>query len=172
MNLDPSCGKHFPSLPSPNEAVDQVSEGYAEDSWGGISPEQLREIRDASDATRRISMLIDIFGSWPVNTQGDPYPVIIDPRTGDLVQPPPGNLELIPEEDRVTWTTRDRGLYIQEWYERGYEIPIGGWDIYDIHHIIPKEYGGTNDFENLVPVLREEHQQSLNRCWYFYRRRR
>lgn len=28
----------------------------------------------------------------------------------------------------------------------------GGWAEYDIHHIKPREYGGTNDFWNLVPV--------------------
>ncbi|MFZ6018219.1 MAG: HNH endonuclease [Chloroflexota bacterium] len=32
------------------------------------------------------------------------------------------------------------------------------WNLYDIHHIIPRQYGGTNAFENLVPVLRDVHQ--------------
>jgi len=43
-----------------------------------------------------------------------------------------------------------------------------GWEQYDIHHIIPREYGGTNVFDNLVPVLREIHQQELNTWWRGY----
>jgi hypothetical protein len=34
----------------------------------------------------------------------------------------------------------------------------GGWDMYDMHHILPRKYGGTNDFWNLVPALRSIHQ--------------
>jgi 5-methylcytosine-specific restriction endonuclease McrA len=39
---------------------------------------------------------------------------------------------------------------------------------HDIHHIIPREYGGTNDFNNLVPVLRTVHQQEFNPWWMNY----
>ncbi|WP_390624072.1 HNH endonuclease signature motif containing protein [Fodinicola feengrottensis] len=51
---------------------------------------------------------------------------------------------------------------MKEWYNQGYATPEGGWSRYDIHHIIPREYGGTNDFNNLVPVLRTVHQQEFN----------
>lgn len=36
---------------------------------------------------------------------------------------------------------------------------------YDIHHIKPREYGGTNDFWNLTPVQRRTHQQEFNKFW-------
>ncbi len=47
--------------------------------------------------------------------------------------------------------------------------PVTGLPIlaYDIHHIVPREYGGTNAFENLVPVLRSAHQQ-FNAWWRGY----
>ncbi len=34
--------------------------------------------------------------------------------------------------------------------------------------IIPREYGGTNEFNNLVPVLHVLHQQELNSWWMSY----
>jgi filamentous hemagglutinin len=40
-----------------------------------------------------------------------------------------------------------------------------GWASYDIHHIHPRELGGNNDFDNLVPVLREVHQSEFNEFW-------
>lgn len=51
---------------------------------------------------------------------------------------------------------------------QGYSTPEGGWLQYDIHHIIPREYGGTNDFNNLVPVLRRVRQQEFNPWWMNY----
>lgn len=41
----------------------------------------------------------------------------------------------------------------------------GGWADYDIHHIIPLEYGGTDAFENLVPAPRDSAQQEFNTWW-------
>jgi hypothetical protein len=48
------------------------------------------------------------------------------------------------------------------------ETPPGGWAAYDIHHIRPREYGGTNAFDNLVPVLRDVHQNQFNPWWRNY----
>ena len=44
-------------------------------------------------------------------------------------------------------------------------MPEGSWASYDIHHIHPRELGGNNDFDNLVPVLREVHQSEFNEFW-------
>ncbi|WP_420712868.1 HNH endonuclease signature motif containing protein [Gordonia sp. MP11Mi] len=38
-----------------------------------------------------------------------------------------------------------------------------GWEI---HHIIPREFGGTNEFNNLVPLPREIHY--LFTDWFRY----
>jgi len=102
----------------------------------------------------------------------DPYPTVIDPRTGEAIPEPPDGLQIVPKDQRVPWgedgTGRERYDYIKEWYDRGYQTPEGGWQGYDIHHIIPREYGGTNDFWNLVPVERTIHQQELNPWWQRY----
>lgn len=104
----------------------------------------------------------------PVNSLGEPYPEVSDPRTGEPIPAPRDNLEVVPQSERVNWTNSDRADFIREWHEQGYPEPEGGWSEYDIHHITPRQYGGTNDFDNLVPVDRGAHQQELNRWWQFY----
>jgi hypothetical protein len=93
---------------------------------------------------------------------------VIDPRTGEPIPAPPSGLTKVPVSERVPWGAQERGAYIKQWYDQGYSTPEGGWSQYDIHHIIPREYGGTNDFDNLVPVLRDVHQQEFNPWWMGY----
>ena len=104
----------------------------------------------------------------PVNKAGKAYPQVVDPRTGRNIDFPEGNLQKVPKEQRVEWNSQTRGEYIKEWYDRGYQTPEGGWDMYDIHHIKPREYGGSNSFENLVPVIRDTHQTEFNTFWLNY----
>jgi hypothetical protein len=99
-----------------------------------------------------------------VNAAGETYPKVVDPRTGA----PPSGLAKVPVSDRVPWGAQERGAFIKSWYDQGYSTPEGGWSQYDIHHIIPREYGGTNEFDNLVPVLRTVHQQEFNPWWLNY----
>jgi RHS repeat-associated protein len=172
MNLDPNCGMMLPSLPSAPDAIEQVASNYADHSWGGISQEQIEQIHAISDATSRLIVIQEILGPWKVNEVGEPFPVVIDPRTGKPIPPPPDDLQVVPEELRVSWDGRqDRREYIEEWYDQGYETPPGGWDLYQIHHIKPIRYGGTNEFDNLVPVLIEDHRGSggFNAWWNNYR---
>ncbi|MCF8609008.1 hypothetical protein L5G28_02350 [Gordonia sp. HY285] len=82
------------------------------------------------------------------NRAGEPYPNILDPRTAAPIHYPGDGLTKVPKSARVQWGANERGQYIAEWYDRGYETPEGGWKDYDIHHIQPREYGGGNDFEN------------------------
>jgi hypothetical protein len=71
----------------------------------------------------------------------------------------------MPKEQRVAWGRQERGQYISEWISKKYPVPEGDWASYDIHHIHPRELGGNNDFDNLVPVLREVHQSKFNEFW-------
>jgi hypothetical protein len=77
-------------------------------------------------------------------------------------------LTKVPVSGRVPWGGQERGAYIKQWYDQGYSTPEGGWKEYDIHHIVPREYGCTNDFSNLVLVLRDVHQQDFNPGWMGY----
>lgn len=103
-----------------------------------------------------------------VNKTGKEYPKITDSRTGKNIHFPEGDLQKVPETKRVVWNKKTRGDYIKEWYERGYDTPEGGWEKYDIHHIQPREYGGTNEFNNLVPVERIAHQTEFTAFWNGY----
>ncbi len=103
-----------------------------------------------------------------LNRAGQEYPRILHPGTGEIVPHPGTALQRVPVAERVPWGRAERGAYITEWYERGLPTPEGGWSRYDIHHILPREYGGTNAFENLVPVDRMVHQTEFNTWWRDY----
>jgi RHS repeat-associated protein len=103
-----------------------------------------------------------------LNRAGRAYPDVIDPRTGSSIHFPGEGLTKVPTSQRVPWGSKERGAFIKEWYDRGYSTPDGGWSGYDIHHIRPREYGGTNDFDNLVPIPRDVHQQQFNSWWRDY----
>ena len=106
--------------------------------------------------------------SHPTNKNGQSYPELKDPRTGENIKFPEGDLQRVPKDQRVDWDSYDRYNYIKEWYDRGYDTPTGGWENYDIHHIQPREFGGDNSFWNLVPVERSLHQQQFNPFWLGY----
>jgi len=101
----------------------------------------------------------------PTNSQGEPYPSYIDPRTGKEVPFPEGNTTPVPKENRVEWDNYKRADFIAQWMKDGYPAPDDGWGKVDIHHILPRERGGTNDFWNLVPVDRDVHQQQFSPWW-------
>jgi hypothetical protein len=121
--------------------------------------------READEAADEAEAVADAVA---VNRAGMPYPEVIDPRTGEPIHFPGEGLQKVPVSERVTWGAQERGAFIKEWYDRGYPTPEGGWSGYDIHHIQPREYGGTNDFDNLVPVPRDVHQQQFNPWWREY----
>jgi RHS repeat-associated protein len=104
----------------------------------------------------------------PVNRAGVEYPQVKHPGTGEPIHYPGDGLQKVPVADRVPWGPQERGAYIKEWYDRGFSTPEGGWSNYDIHHVQPREYGGTNDFDNLVPVERSTHQEEYNPWWREY----
>ena len=94
------------------------------------------------------------------------YPKIIDARTGRHIPFPCGIQGRVLPADRVPKLTESqRNAFKREWARRGYETPRGGWDNYDIHHIQPREFGGTNDFWNLVPVEWKKDHKEFNRFW-------
>ncbi|MGG6463071.1 putative Ig domain-containing protein [Solilutibacter silvestris] len=108
------------------------------------------------------------FRKIETNRQGLRYPSVIDPRTGVAIPNPGAGLKIVDKELRAPWGATERGAFIKEWYDKGFTTPEGGWAKYDIHHITPREYGGTNDFNNLVPVLRDVHQKQFNPWWSGY----
>ncbi len=103
-----------------------------------------------------------------LNSAGRAYPRVLNPGTGEPIPYPGKGLTRVPVSERVPWGAQERGAFVKEWYDRGFSTPKGGWSIYDIHHITPREYGGTNAFENLVPIERGVHQSEFNAWWRDY----
>lgn len=92
---------------------------------------------------------------------------MIDLRTGKEVPFPEGSVQRVDEAKwrpvRTAWDEGGgRGNYIKQWYdwfkERGQPAPEIDWSSTDIHHIRPIEFGGQNEFDNLVPLPRAQHQ--------------
>jgi hypothetical protein len=93
------------------------------------------------------------------------YPYIIDIFSGIVMAEPSTTGQVkVPDPDRDTWTTAQRGAYIT-WYINTYGNPNRNWDDYDIHHVLPLAYGGTSSNSNLIPLLRPVHQQVVNTWW-------
>ncbi len=104
----------------------------------------------------------------PTNKHNEPYPSVPDPRTGENIPFPSGDISKVPKDQRVDWDGMTRHDFIKEWYDRGYGDLPEDWSKYDIHHILPREYGGTNDFDNLVPLLRETTHKLFTAWWAGY----
>lgn len=97
----------------------------------------------------------------PNNKRGDPYPSVLDPRTGHPVPFPRGDIRIVPKERRTKYDGgMDRYRFIKEWLQRGFPAPPQGWDgrVTHIHHIRPLSRGGDNDFSNLVPLSPADHK--------------
>jgi hypothetical protein len=90
---------------------------------------------------------------WDVSSlQTAPLP------TGVIGEPqPPG--------PRAQWGKPQREAYIAEWGQRGYPEPAQGWRAYDLALNRPREFGGTNVFDNVVPIIRRQHWAELNSWW-------
>ncbi len=89
--------------------------------------------------------------SIPFNKKAEKYPThISSPVTGQSL---PYNFSMtmtkVPEANRVPWNTSIRNAYADYLGE-----DLTG---YDVHHIIPRAYGGTNAYSNLIPLIPSDH---------------
>lgn len=105
--------------------------------------------------------------SAPVNRAGKPYPSVRHPATGEPIPCPGDGLRVVPEGGRAVWGDSQRRIFRKEWDAR-FGTPEGGWDLYDIHHIRPRKFGGTNVFDNLVPLRRGLEHSEFTRWWTNY----
>jgi hypothetical protein len=105
----------------------------------------------------------------PTNSVGMEYPGVVDPRTGSEIPFPGQGMKQVAPALRSPWGKGiQRYQYRKSWIEQGFKEPEGGWPKYDLHHIRPREFGGDNSFENIVPVLRDVHQNQFNVWWRDY----
>ena len=63
-----------------------------------------------------------------------------------------------------SWSSKDRYIYIKTFSETYGNQSADFWSSREVHHIRPRVYGGTNDFNNLMPVLTPNHR--LITAWF------
>ncbi|WP_050748940.1 HNH endonuclease [Shouchella clausii] len=73
----------------------------------------------------------------------------------------------MPADERVNGDPQIINMY-KKWYIGQYCDPKINWDTYNIHHIIPLKYGGTNAMNNLFHLPRDFHQKKATLWWSAY----
>lgn len=106
-----------------------------------------------------------------LNSRGEAYPKVIVEGYGEIPFPS-GQITKMrsPPDLRAKFANiRDSGKFRIWWEAQGREwpTPTQGSRI-DIHHIQPLGHGGTNDFENLVPIDYVTQHKLFNRWWSGY----
>lgn len=102
------------------------------------------------------------------NKKAKVYPTVKNTHNGKtMARPTKANMPVVPAANRVPWNNTLRGNFISG-YINSYGTPPWKWADYDIHHVIPREYGGSNASSNLFPVTRQIHQQTINPWWASY----
>lgn len=99
--------------------------------------------------------------SIPFNKKAEKYPTYVSsPVTGQsLPYSFSMTMSKVPEADRVPWNSSLRSAYA-----RYLGADLTG---YEVHHIIPREYGGTNAYSNLIPLEVSDHR-AVTTWWVNY----
>lgn len=98
----------------------------------------------------------------PFNKRGEKYPTdIVSPVTNQSL---PYNFSVtateIPSSQWVPWNATNRNQYAAHI----------GKDLtgYEVHHILPRRYGGTNAYGNLIALTKSDHTRVTN-WWNYYK---
>ncbi|MFD2700803.1 HNH endonuclease signature motif containing protein [Paenibacillus shunpengii] len=63
----------------------------------------------------------------------------------------------------ISWTTTDRNKY-KDWFNKTYPN-VYDWSLNEVHHMRPRNLGGTNDYSNLIPIP-IHHHRSVVSPWF------
>lgn len=92
------------------------------------------------------------------NRRATVYPYHYDPYA-NRVMAEPDRTDWPRTGSSVTWGKAERGAYIKKYSEL---YPNNGWnwsgEVTNIHHVKPRDFGGTNAFDNLIPISARVHQ--------------
>jgi hypothetical protein len=98
------------------------------------------------------------------NSKGVPYPKMNVRGYGE-VPFPSGPYTTNNTSLRSTFTPEYKAQFKDWWTNQGFDWPEGN---VNIHHIKPLSKGGTNAFENLVPLLQPEEHLPFTTWWRSY----
>ncbi|MEK5501418.1 HNH endonuclease signature motif containing protein [Bacillus sp. FSL M8-0168] len=96
------------------------------------------------------------------------YPHAKDSHTKQVMgAPADANMKVVPKDKRED---RDPNLRkkFKKWYIKKYGEPKWNWDNYEVHHVIPLKYGGSNDMSNFFPLEKKFHQKTVTPWWSAY----
>ena len=99
-----------------------------------------------------------------VNSRGIPYPEVDVPGYGKVPFPDPPYTPNNSSSRAQEFTNALKKAFQNWWKNQGLPWPEGE---VNIHHVKPLQYGGTNTFENLVPLTRPQHDLFTNWWRYF-----
>ncbi|MCY8378393.1 hypothetical protein [Bacillus haynesii] len=100
------------------------------------------------------------------NKKGTFFPNYTDQQSGlNLLAPSNVFIKKVPKEKRAKWGNKERAAY-RDWYEKQYGKKT--WLKYEIHHQLPRAYGGGNMTKNLIPVERSFHRGEITPWWASY----
>ncbi|MEC1406954.1 hypothetical protein [Bacillus halotolerans] len=103
-------------------------------------------------------------GLYLTNKKGTFFPVYTDKQSGlDLLAP--ANVYFKKVKKKVDWGNKERKAY-RVWYEKKYGKKT--WAKFEIHHQLPREYGGGNSTSNLIPLDTAFHRSEVNPWWRAY----
>ncbi|MHA7768528.1 hypothetical protein [Bacillus atrophaeus] len=105
-------------------------------------------------------------GLYLTNKKGMFFPVYTDKQSGlNLLAPSHVFWKKIPSEKRAKWRNKERTAY-RNWYDKKYGKKT--WVKFEIHHQLPREYGGGNMTGNLIPLDKSFHRTEVNPWWASY----
>lgn len=96
-----------------------------------------------------------------LNTKGNLYPIYTDVASAKVMKEP-ARADWA-RTTPISWTTSDRNKYI-DWYNKEYPNNYD-WTLNHVHHMRPRNLGGTNDYSNLIPIL-NTHHTSVVSPWF------
>ena len=112
------------------------------------------------------------FKSTPeiVNSKGVPYPKVTVDGYGEIPFPEgpftPNNSSSL----RLEFTKQLKSDYQKWWTNQGRPWPVAPeGSVINIHHIKPLQFGGTNNFQNLVPLIQPGQHQPFTSWWVGFR---
>lgn len=132
--------------------------------------------------TSKGSTTVGVRGSLPISTssqlsgpvltnkKGVIYPKIYDTHSKkEMSKPTEANMKKVAKKNKVKWNTSRRNTF-RKAYIKKYGDPNFSWkgEYTEVHHIIPREYGGTNAFNNLIPLPKEMHRSVVSPWWTAY----
>ena len=102
------------------------------------------------------------------NKKGVIYPAYVDPFSLRQLPIPPTNLKVAPTNQRVKWGTTEKNNFYKTYYKNyPRSLALVRAPAYEVHHIIPIKYGGTNVYSNLMPLPTDFHRK-VTTWWASY----